>query len=223
MTITALPAAPSIDDPENFAAEADAFVAALANLVTELNTVIGTSIPAGSAGAGSLTGNTLAAGVTASSLTSLGTLTSLTVNKGSAGDNATFGQTVKGYFSENGSVMGWTTAAALAGSGFSANAALVNLLVAGTAVLIATGSALSSILNSVQFGSATATPAGGSAALFMALGSTVGFGIYIGSGAPTLSAPQGSLYLRSNGSTTNDRAYINTNGTTGWTALTTAA
>ena len=50
-----------------------------------------------------------------------------------------------------------------------------------------------------------------------------GVGIYAGAGAPTLSAPQGSLYLRTDGSSTSTRAYINTNGTTGWTAITTAS
>jgi hypothetical protein len=48
------------------------------------------------------------------------------------------------------------------------------------------------------------------------------FGIFFGSGAPMISAAQGSLYLRSDGSTTNDRMYVNTNGTTGWTAVITA-
>lgn len=45
----------------------------------------------------------------------------------------------------------------------------------------------------------------------------------MGSGAPTLSAAQGSIYFRTDGTTTNDRAYINTDGGTTWTALTTAA
>ena len=48
-------------------------------------------------------------------------------------------------------------------------------------------------------------------------------GVYSGAGAPTGSAAKGSLYLRTDGSTTNDRAYINTDGATTWTALTTAA
>jgi hypothetical protein len=47
--------------------------------------------------------------------------------------------------------------------------------------------------------------------------------IFSGSGAPTFSAPQGSLYLRTDGSSTSTRAYINTNGSTTWTAVTTAA
>jgi len=44
-----------------------------------------------------------------------------------------------------------------------------------------------------------------------------------GSPAGAVTAPQGSLYLRTNGTTTNDRAYINTDSGTTWTALTTAA
>jgi len=75
----------------------------------------------------------------------------------------------------------------------------------------------------VTVASATATPAGGSTAGALLFGTTAGFGIYYGSGAPTVSAGQGSLYLRSDGSTTSTRAYINTNGSTTWTALTTAA
>ena len=43
-----------------------------------------------------------------------------------------------------------------------------------------------------------------------------------GTGAPTMAAPQGSLYLRTDGSSTSTRLYVNTNGSTGWTAVTTA-
>lgn len=63
----------------------------------------------------------------------------------------------------------------------------------------------------------------GGAAAFIATNTANSMGIYVGSGAPTVSAAKGSLYLRSDGTTTNDRAYINTNGTTTWTALTTVA
>jgi hypothetical protein len=70
--------------------------------------------------------------------------------------------------------------------------------------------------------SATALVAGGATA-FIATNTANNMGIYVGSGAPTVSAAKGSLYLRSDGTTTNDRAYINTNGTTTWTALTTVA
>lgn len=67
-----------------------------------------------------------------------------------------------------------------------------------------------------------ATPAGGSTGGRLVFGTTSGFGIYYGSGAPSVTAAKGSLYLRSDGSTVNDRMYVNTDGTTGWTAVATA-
>ena len=50
-----------------------------------------------------------------------------------------------------------------------------------------------------------------------------GVSIFAGSGAPTFTATKGSLYLRTDGSSTSTRAYINTDGATTWTAVTTAA
>lgn len=67
----------------------------------------------------------------------------------------------------------------------------------------------------------TAIPAGGAKAY--GLSSTTTFGIYFGSGAPTVSAAKGSLYLRSDGSGTNDRMYVNTDGGTTWTYVTTGS
>ena len=61
----------------------------------------------------------------------------------------------------------------------------------------------------------------GGAAIFTGTSSAVG--IYVGSGAPTVSAAKGSLYLRTDGSSTSTRAYINTDGATTWTNITTAA
>lgn len=75
---------------------------------------------------------------------------------------------------------------------------------------------------SATVASGTAIPAGGTAGTGVMVSSTANFGVFFGSGAPTLSAAKGSLYLRSDGTTTNDRAYICT-GTTNWTALTTAS
>jgi hypothetical protein len=71
--------------------------------------------------------------------------------------------------------------------------------------------------------SGTAVPAGGTTGSGIKLSSTADLGVFFGSGAPTLSAAQGSLYIRTDGSSTSTRAYVNTNGTTGWTAITTAA
>ena len=72
-------------------------------------------------------------------------------------------------------------------------------------------------------GPTAAVPAGGTAGTGYRFSSTANFGIFFGSGAPTLSAAQGSLYIRSDGSATNNRAYINTDGGTTWTAISTAA
>lgn len=78
-----------------------------------------------------------------------------------------------------------------------------------------------SVTSTVTADSDTAPVAGGASA-FLAT-STAGLGIYVGSGAPTVSAAQGSLYIRTDGSSTSTRLYVNTNGTTGWTNVTTAA
>lgn len=69
----------------------------------------------------------------------------------------------------------------------------------------------------------TATPAGGSSSARLLFGTTSGFGIYYGSGAPSVSAAKGSLYLRSDGAGTTSRLYVNTDGSTTWTAVTTVA
>ena len=75
----------------------------------------------------------------------------------------------------------------------------------------------------VRFFGGTAVPAGGTAGVGVTMSSTPDLGVFFGSGVPTLSAAQGSLYMRTDGSTTSTRMYVNTNGTTGWTAVTTAA
>lgn len=75
--------------------------------------------------------------------------------------------------------------------------------------------------SSLRLMNTTAVVAGGAAA-FLAF-STAGLGVFMGSGAPTVSAAKGSLYLRTDGSGVNDRAYINTDGGTTWTPLVTVA
>lgn len=70
--------------------------------------------------------------------------------------------------------------------------------------------------------SATATTAGGAVAPAVEMGSDT-VGIYFGSGAPTITAAQGSLYLRTDGSTTSTRLYVNSDGADGWVAFTSAS
>lgn len=97
----------------------------------------------------------------------------------------------------------------------------------GTVTVTGTFGAATSVTTLSATGNITAdssnAPVAGGAAAFIATNVAAGFGIYVGSGAPTVAAAKGSLYLRSDGSGTGDRAYINTNGSTTWTALTTAA
>lgn len=70
--------------------------------------------------------------------------------------------------------------------------------------------------------STVAVTAGGSTTPGLTLG-TGTLGIYFGSGLPTISAAQGSLYLRTDGSSASTRLYVNSNGTTGWVNVTTAS
>lgn len=93
----------------------------------------------------------------------------------------------------------------------------------GSIVLTPKGTGIVSSAASVRAHSGTAIPAGGTAGAGLLVSSTSNYGVFFGSGAPSLSAAQGSLYLRSDGSSTSTRAYINTDGGATWTAITTAA
>ena len=83
--------------------------------------------------------------------------------------------------------------------------------------------AIQSFSGRVLFWSGTAPAAGGAYKTGIMMSSTNAFGIFFGSGAPTLTAAKGSLYLRTDGSTTTNRMYVNTDGVSTWTAVTTAA
>jgi hypothetical protein len=74
----------------------------------------------------------------------------------------------------------------------------------------------------VQSGPSSAVTAGGSTAVGFTATTTANLGLFFGSGAPTLSAAKGSLYVRTDGSSTSTRLYVNSNGTTGWTNVVTA-
>lgn len=79
------------------------------------------------------------------------------------------------------------------------------------------------VAGNIRLLSATAVPAGGTTGAGLRMSSTTNLGIFFGSGPPTLSAAQGSLYIRTDGSTTITRMYINTNGSTGWTNVVTSS
>jgi hypothetical protein len=76
-------------------------------------------------------------------------------------------------------------------------------------------------VNNITAGLDISAPAGGNGVYGFFFGSDVSAKILWGSGAPTASAPKGSLYLRTNGSGTSDRLYVNTDAGTTWTAVAT--
>jgi len=80
----------------------------------------------------------------------------------------------------------------------------------------ATGTSLS-VTGALTAYSGTAIPAGGTTGSGIKFSSTSNYGIFFGSGAPTLSAAQGSIYLRSDG-TSSTTIYANTDGSTTWAA-----
>lgn len=69
----------------------------------------------------------------------------------------------------------------------------------------------------------TTIPAGGTIGLGIMLSTVANFGLFFGTSTPTLVAGTGSIYLRSDGATATSRIYVNTNGSTAWTGVTTVA
>ena len=74
-----------------------------------------------------------------------------------------------------------------------------------------------------NYNPAWSTPLTAGGATVATLGAGTTPTICCGSGAPTMTAAKGSIYLRTDGSTVNDRAYINSDGGTTWQYITTAA
>lgn len=92
---------------------------------------------------------------------------------------------------------------------------------AGSTIVGITEAGVFSVIDAVTAFVGTAIPAGGTTGAGLKVSSTANFGVFFGSGAPTLSAAKGSLYMRSDGSGVNDRMYVNTDGSTSWTAVVT--
>lgn len=101
------------------------------------------------------------------------------------------------------------------------NITLSNNLFSTEGSLSFVGSNVSSTGGIVAF-SQTSPAAGGTGNAGLTVSSVANLGVFVGSGAPTISAAQGALYLNTTGSSTTTRLYINTNGSTGWTSVTTA-
>lgn len=110
--------------------------------------------------------------------------------------------------------------------GISVSTGSISSALSLTSTLAVTGATtLSSTLTTGQISTLTGTapPAAGATTAGIKMSSTANFGVFFGSGAPTFTAAQGSIYLRSDGSSTSTRMYVNTTGSTTWTNFTSAA
>ncbi len=75
----------------------------------------------------------------------------------------------------------------------------------------------------VTIQSAYAPVAGGGTSAALLCTSTAALGIYFGTGAPTFAAAKGSLYLKTDASTSATRLYVSSDAVGTWTAFTSAA
>jgi hypothetical protein len=73
---------------------------------------------------------------------------------------------------------------------------------------------------SIRALSTTVAPSGGTTGAGFVFFSTPNFGVFGGTGSPTLSAATSSLYLRLDALSATTRVYVNTNGATTWAGLT---
>lgn len=160
------------------------------------------------------------AGATPSVLGSLGTTT--TVLHGNAAGDPSFSAV-----SLTSDVSG-TLPVANGGTGVTTSTGSGSTVLSNTPTLVApvlgaaTGTSVT--VTGVQTArSATATPAAASAVAAFAMGSA-GVALFWGTGDPNtaLTAPKGSLFIRTDGSSTSTRIYVNTDASTAWTSVTTA-
>jgi hypothetical protein len=79
------------------------------------------------------------------------------------------------------------------------------------------------ISGSITASGGTAIPIGGALQTGLLVSTTPNFGVLFGSGPPLIAAAQGTLYLRSDGTGVNDRAYIAKDAVGTWTAITTVS
>lgn len=148
------------------------------------------------------------------------TLTSPTINSPTITNATITADAITGYtVATTGTVYGVTVAAGVISSPTLSGTVGGNLTFSGTMTLSST----LSTIGQPSFQTGTAIPASGAQSAGILMSSTANFGIFYGSGAPTLTAAKGSIYLRSDGSSTSTRMYVNTDGVNTWTNVTTGA
>lgn len=199
-------------------------------LITAIGNITGGNLNTGAqvVATGNITGgNVLSVGLVQGAITSAtgnvigGNIT--TVGQVSATANITGGNILTaGLLSVTGNITGGNVL-----GGANVNAVLHTGTTISVTANITGGNILSgavvSAVGAATILSGTAVPAGGTTGAGYKFSSTTNLGIFFGSGAPTLTAAQGSLYMRTDGSATSDRMYVNTDGATAWTPVITAS
>lgn len=161
--------------------------------------------------------------LTASQTLTNKTLTSPTINSPTITNATISADAVVGFSSSTtGTIYGISVTAGAISSALSLTS---TLSVTGASTLSGAITAGSTISTTGQLSvqTSTAPPAAGATTSGIKVSSTANFGIFWGSGAPTFTAAQGSIYLRTDGSSTSTRLYVNTTGSTTWTNFTSAA
>lgn len=157
------------------------------------------------------------------------TLTSPTVNTPTITNATISANAISGYTTSNTGVIygiSVTTGAISSALSLTSTLAVTGAATLSSTLAVSGATTISSTLSTTglpTFLSATAIPAAGSNTVGIKFSSTSNFGIYWGSGAPTFSAAQGSIYLRSDGSSSSTRMYVNSTGSTTWVNFTSAS
>lgn len=171
-----------------------------------------TDAPSVSLPLGTVIGGTVSASnITATSATALTVGQAGTTDPGFAVDTATASSEtgLKVKTASSGGGLAVSTTSSVANEALTVDAK-------GSGTFTLNGTATGAVSTPRVFSSVTATgaTAGGAKAIGMGTGTV---GIFFGSGVPTISAGIGSLYIRTDGSGTADRLYVNTNASTTWT------
>ena len=148
------------------------------------------------------------------------TLTSPTINSPTITNATLSTDSITGYTTSNSGTLFGTLTATTGNASFGGTLGVTGATTLSSTLAVTGASTLTGQL-SVQ--TSTAPPAAGLSTAGIKVSSTANLGLFFGSGAPTFSAAQGAIYLRTDGSSTSTRLYVNTTGSTTWTNFTSAA
>lgn len=148
------------------------------------------------------------------------TLTSPTINSPTITNASITADAVTGYSaSTTGTIYGVSIASGVLTSPTLSGTVAGNLTFSGSMTL----SSSLSVSGQASLQTGTSPPASGANTAGIKMSSTSNFGLFFGSGAPTFSAAQGSLYMRTDGSSSSTRLYVNSTGSTTWVNITSAS